>query len=63
MGAASKVLKNRTRKEVATRTAINGRLDNPKVSVMQVAVHLVQNAFFKAILPGLERETAEARAG
>jgi len=61
VGVASKILKNRTRKEVATRADVNGRLDNPKVSVMQVAVRLVQNAFFKAILPGLERETTEAR--
>jgi hypothetical protein len=62
VGVMAKVLKNRTRQEVATRADISGRLDNPQVSVVQVAVHLVQNAFFKAILPGLERETEQARS-
>jgi hypothetical protein len=62
VGAAAKILKNRPRKEVATRANISGRLDNPKVSPVQVAVRLIQNAFFKAILPGLEKETEQARA-
>src|SRR5262249_43915581 len=64
VGVVAKVLKNRTRHEVATRANISGRLDDPKVSVVQVAVRLVQNAFFKSILPGLEKETQQAeRAG
>jgi hypothetical protein len=60
VGAMAKILKNRPRKEVATRATISGRLDDPKVSPLQVVVHLIQNAFFKAILPGLERETEQA---
>jgi hypothetical protein len=60
VGAMAKVLKNRTREEVATRATISGRLDDPKVSPLQVVVRLIQNAFFKAILPGLERETEQA---
>jgi hypothetical protein len=60
VGVVAKVLKNRPRKEVATRADITGRLDDPKVSTVQVAVRLIQNAFFKAILPGLERETGHA---
>ena len=62
VGVAAKILKNRTRKEVATRAEVKGRVDDPKVSPMQVVVHLIQNAFFKAILPGLERETQRAES-
>ncbi len=60
VGAVAKLLKNRPREEVATRATISGRLDDPKVSPVQVVVGLIQNAFFKAILPGLERETERA---
>jgi len=62
VGIASKILKNRTREEVATRAEVNGRVDDPKVSPLQVIVHLIQNAFFKAILPGLEKETQRAES-
>ena len=58
VGVASRVLENRPREEVATRANISGPLENPKVSTLQVIVKLVQNAFFKAILPGFDRETA-----
>jgi Domain of Unknown Function (DUF748) len=61
ISAASKILKNRPREEVATRAEVQGRLDNPQVGTMQVIVHLIQNAFFKAILPGLERERESAK--
>ena len=58
VGVMSRVLENRPHEEVATRANISGPLENPKVSTLQVIVKLVQNAFFKAILPGFERETA-----
>jgi len=60
VGAMAKILKNRPRKEVATRADVSGRLDDPKVSTVQVVTRLIQNAFFKAILPGLEHETQQA---
>jgi Domain of Unknown Function (DUF748) len=53
---ASKVLKNRPRKEVATVVPISGPLENPKAGTWPTLVGLVRNAFFKAILPGFERE-------
>ena len=56
VGGVSRVLQNRPREEVATRADISGPLENPKVSTVEVIVKLVQNAFFKAILPGLDRE-------
>jgi Domain of Unknown Function (DUF748) len=56
VGGVAKVLENRPHEQVATRAEISGRLDNPQVSVVDVILRLVQNAFFKAILPGLEQE-------
>ena len=62
VGGVAKILKNRSREEVATRADISGRLENPNVKPSEVIIRLIQNAFFKAILPGLERETERARA-
>ena len=62
VGGVAKLLKNRPRKEVVTKADISGRLDNPNVKPSEVLIRLVQNAFFKAILPGLERETKRERA-
>jgi len=56
VGGVARVLENRQREEVATKTQVSGRLDNPKVSIMEVIGKLVENAFFKAILPGFDRE-------
>jgi YihY family inner membrane protein len=50
----STVLKNRPRGEVATKADLSGPIDNPRASTWEVVVNLVQNAFFKAILPGFE---------
>jgi Domain of Unknown Function (DUF748) len=55
VGALSTVLENQPRDEVATRVDISGRIDNPQVNPVEAAVRIVQNAFFKAILPGFER--------
>jgi hypothetical protein len=52
----SKVIKNVPRKEVATEIDISGRLDKPETSTVQAILKLIQNAFFKAILPGFDRE-------
>jgi hypothetical protein len=55
LGGLSWLLENRPREEVATTTRISGRLSNPETSTWEVALGLIQNAFFQAILPGLER--------
>ena len=55
VGALSGVLENQPRDEVATRVDISGRIDRPQVNPLEAAGKLVQNAFFKAILPGFER--------
>ncbi|HZR47479.1 MAG TPA: DUF748 domain-containing protein [Candidatus Manganitrophaceae bacterium] len=62
IGGISKLLKNKKRQEVATKADLSGKLDDPKAKSWQVVVRLVQNAFFKAILPGIERETGNARS-
>jgi hypothetical protein len=49
------ILENRPREEVATQTNISGTLSNPETSTVDVMLGLVQNAFFRAILPGFER--------
>ena len=51
---------NVPRKEVATEIDVSGRLDNPQTSTVQAIVKLIQNAFFKAILPGFDREVRQS---
>jgi hypothetical protein len=63
VGGVAKVLENRPHQDVATRADISGRIDNPQVSVLDVILNLVQNAFFKAILPGFDREIAHPASG
>jgi len=60
VGVVAKLLENRSREEVATKAGVSGRLDNPRVSVVDVVTRLVGNAFFKAILPGFDFESARA---
>jgi len=54
VGGVSRVLQNRPRAEVATRVELSGRLEKPDAGIIETVVGLVQNAFFKAILPGFE---------
>jgi hypothetical protein len=54
LGGLSWILQNRPRDEVATTTKISGRLSNPQTSTIEIILGLMQNAFFRSILPGLE---------
>jgi hypothetical protein len=56
IGGLSMLLQNKPRDEVATSITISGKLSNPETSTWETIVGLIQNAFFKAILPGFERE-------
>ena len=56
VGGVAKLLENKPREEVATLTEISGPLENPQTSTWQTVVNLVKNAFFKAFLPGFEKE-------
>jgi hypothetical protein len=60
VGGVAKVLQNRRREEVATKAEVIGRTDNPKVSTVGALVRIVENAFFKAILPGFDAEIARS---
>ena len=57
----SKVLKNVPRKEVATVVRLSGPVENPGSNILEILAKLIQNAFFKAILPGFDREVAGLR--
>jgi hypothetical protein len=60
VGGVAKILQNRRREEVATKAEVIGRTDNPKVSTLGALVRIVENAFFKAILPGFDAEIARS---
>ncbi len=63
VGAAAKILKNRPRQEVATVANISGPVGDTKTDTLQTILRLVENAFFKAILPGFEREARGTKTG
>lgn len=54
LGGLSWILENKPRDEVATTTKISGRLSDPQTSNLDIVLGLIQNAFFRSILPGLE---------
>ena len=58
VGGVARLLENKPREEVATRTDVSGALENPQTSTWQTVVNLVKNAFFKAFLPGFEKEVS-----
>jgi hypothetical protein len=60
VGGVSTLLENIPRREVATKAELSGPLENPQASTWQVLVNLIQNAFFRAILPGFERDLGRA---
>ena len=55
MGGVASLLENR-REEVATKADISGPVENPNSSTWQVIGRLIENAFFRAILPGFDEE-------
>jgi len=56
VGGVAGLLKNHERKEVATVANVSGRIDGPRTSGWQIAFRLIENAFFRSILPGFDRE-------
>jgi hypothetical protein len=58
MNVAGKVLKNHSRGEVATVVHVSGPLERPRVSRWETIGRLLQNAFIKPIVPGLEAPRA-----
>jgi uncharacterized protein DUF748 len=60
IGGISWLLANPPRKEVATVIPVSGKLENPQTSTWEATVGLMQNAFFKAILPGFEKSIGQS---
>jgi hypothetical protein len=60
VGGVIELLKNPQRQQVAADTDLSGPIPNPRADTWQIVGTLIQNAFFKAILPGLEREYGKA---
>jgi hypothetical protein len=54
VGGAAKLLQNRERKEVATKVDLSGSIESPESSTWQVIGRLIENAFFRSILPGFD---------
>jgi hypothetical protein len=63
IGGISWMLENSPRDEVATVTPVSGKLQNPETGTWEAIQGLVQNAFFKAILPGFEEATGRSVKG
>ena len=63
LGGMSWILENRAREEVATTTRISGQLAEPQTSTFEIVVGLIRNAFFQAVLPGLEKTDAAEPKG
>jgi hypothetical protein len=57
VGGVLGLMENAPRNEAVTVTDLSGPVENPHADTWQVVEKLVQNAFFKAILPGFERGT------
>jgi hypothetical protein len=60
VGGISGLLRNRPREEVATKVPVSGDVEAPQTGTGETIVRLVQNAFFKAILPGFEKEVSKS---
>jgi len=56
VGGIAKLLENPPRDEVATVATLSGPVGDPESNTWEVVVRLIQNAFFRAILPGFDRE-------
>src|SRR5579862_721290 len=63
IGGAAKLLKNRRTQQVATKIDISGPIKNPNVDPWQAIGQFIYNAFVNAIVPGFDRNIAQARQG
>jgi len=59
IGGLAGLLKNTPREEVATKVPLSGDVEAPQTGTWETIVRLIQNAFFKAILPGFEKEISQ----
>jgi hypothetical protein len=55
VGGVATILRNQPRDQVATELSLSGPLANPDTSTVQIVVGILQNGFFRAVLPGFKR--------
>lgn len=60
VGGVAHLLESRHRREVAARADISGPVSQPRISNWQIVGKLIENAFFKTILPGFEKEASRS---
>jgi len=53
----AKLFENPSREEMGTRVHIEGSIASPEVGTWEAVIQLIQNAFYKAILPGFDSST------
>ncbi len=58
VGGVAKLLKGGPQGEVATKVKISGTLGKPHTDRWQIIGQMIKNAFFKAILPGFDKEVS-----
>lgn len=63
IGGISSLLTNRPREEVATQVGVSGDIESPQTTTWETVIGLIQNAFFRAILPGFEKEVSQGSPG
>ena len=61
VGGVAKLLERRPQEEVATKADISGTIEQPHINTWQIVGQLIKNAFFKAILPGFDKEVSGSR--
>jgi len=61
VGGVANLPESRHRDEVAAKADVSGPVGNPRISGWQIIGRLIQNAFFKTILPGFEKEASRPR--
>src|SRR5262245_21254893 len=55
VGVAGSMLENRFQDQIATRADLSGAVEHPDAPTWQIVVGLVKNAFWRALMPGLDR--------
>ncbi|PWB63762.1 MAG: hypothetical protein C3F14_07695 [Deltaproteobacteria bacterium] len=61
VGGVARLLESRHRHEVAAKADVSGPVENPRLSNWQIIGKLIENAFFRTILPGFEKEVSRAK--
>ncbi len=61
VGGLSALLTNRPRQEIATKTSVSGDIESPQTNTWEIVARLIENAFFRAILPGFDKEVVQNR--